>query len=252
LQGRDIDLVHYPADSMSLLLNESAVQAMGFKNPVGQIINHDWRVVGVVKNFILQSPYDPVKPMIINGPGGHWFNMIHIKLNGSHTTSANIAGIEKIFKKYNPDYPFEYRFTDEQYAKKFSDDRTTGTLSLLFSGLTIFISCLGLFGLAAFMAEKRIKEIGVRKVLGASVASITGLLSADFVKLVIISIFIASPIAWLVMNKWLEGYDYHIISIPVWIFISAGGMALLIALITVSFQSIKAATANPVTSLRSE
>lgn len=177
--------------------------------------------------------------------------MIHIKLNGNHSTSANITVMEKIFKKYNPEYPFEYRFTDEEYAKKFNDDRTTGTLSLLFSGLTIFISCLGLFGLAAFMAEKRIKEIGVRKVLGASVASITGLLSADFVKLVIISIFIASPIAWLVMNKWLQGYDYHI-SIPFWIFIIAGSAALLIALVTVSFQSIKAASANPVTSLRSE
>ncbi len=251
LQGRDIDLVHYPGDSMSTLLNEAAVRVMGFKNPIGQIINQDQRVVGVVKNFILQSPYDPVKPMIINGPGSHWFNMIHIKLNGSHSTSTNIAGIEKIFKKYNPVYPFEYHFTDEEYAKKFSDDRTTATLSMLFSGLTIFISCLGLFGLAAFMAEKRIKEIGVRKVLGASVASITGLLSADFVKLVIISIFIASPIAWIVMNKWLQGYDYHD-SIPLWIFLSAGGMALLIALITVSFQSIKAATSNPVTSLRSE
>jgi ABC-type antimicrobial peptide transport system permease subunit len=251
LQGRDIDLVHYPADSMSTLLNESAVKVMGFKNPVGQVINQEWRVVGVVKNFILQSPYDPVKPMIINGPGGHWFNMIHIRLNGNNSTGTNIGGIEKIFKKYNPVYPFEYRFTDEDYAKKFNDDQTTGTLSLLFSGLTIFISCLGLFGLAAFMAEKRIKEIGVRKVLGASVASITGLLSADFVKLVIISIFIASPIAWLVMNKWLMGYDYHI-SIPFWIFISAGGMALLIAILTVSFQSIKAARANPVISLRSE
>ena len=174
LQGRDIDLVHYPADSMSILLNESAARVMGFKNPIGQIINQDQRVVGVVKNFILQSPYDPVKPMIINGPGSHWFNMIHIKLNGNHSISANIAEMEKIFKKYNPNYPFEYRFTDEEYAKKFNDDRTTATLSLLFSGLTIFISCLGLFGLAAFMAEKRIKEIGVRKVLGASVASITG------------------------------------------------------------------------------
>jgi putative ABC transport system permease protein len=251
LQGRDIDLIHYPADSMSCLLNESAAQTMGFKNPVGQMINHDWRVVGVVKNFILQSPYEPVKPMIINGPGGHWFNMIHIKMNGNHSTGSNLATMEKIFKKYNPNYPFEYHFTDEEYAKKFNDDRTTATLSLLFSGLTIFISCLGLFGLAAFMAEKRIKEIGVRKVLGASVASIAGLLSADFVKLVIISVFIASPIAWLVMNKWLHGYEYHI-PIPVWIFFVAGGAALAIALLTVSFQSIRAASANPVKSLRSE
>jgi putative ABC transport system permease protein len=251
LEGRDIDLIHYPGDSMSTLLNESAVQVMGFKNPVGQIINDNWRVVGVVKNFILQSPYEAVKPMIINGPGGHWFNMLHIKLNGNRLTGVNLVAMEKIFRKYNPNYPFEYRFTDEEYAKKFSDDRTTATLSLLFSGLTIFISCLGLFGLAAFMAEKRIKEIGVRKVLGASVASITGLLSADFIRLVIISFFIASPIAWLAMNKWLQGYDYHI-PMPVSTFFIAGGAAIAIAMLTVSFQSIRAANANPVTSLRSE
>jgi putative ABC transport system permease protein len=138
-EGRDIDLVHYPADSMSVLLNESAVSVMGFKNPLGQLVNHDWRVVGVVKNFILQSPYDPVKPMIIQGPGAPWFNMIHVKLNGTRSTTANLAGMEKILKKYNPDYPFDYHFTDEEYAKKFNDDQTTGTLSLLFSGLTIFI-----------------------------------------------------------------------------------------------------------------
>jgi len=172
-------------------------------------------------------------------------------MNGINTTITNLATIEKIFRKYNPNYPFEYHFTDEEYAKKFSDDRTSAALSLIFSGLTIFISCLGLFGLAAFMAEKRIREIGVRKVLGASVASITGLLSIDFIKLVIVSIFISTPIAWLAMNKWLQGYDYHI-AIPVWIFFLAGVLALAIALLTVSFQSIRAASANPVNSLRSE
>ena len=159
--------------------------------------------------------------------------------------------MEKVFKIYNPNYPFEFHFIDEQYAKKFSDDKTTATLSALFSGLTIFISCLGLFGLAAYMAEKRVKEIGVRKVLGASVAGIATLLSKDFIKLVIVAIFIASPIAWFTMNKWLAAFNYRI-QISWWIFGVAGLAAILIAVLTVSFQAIKAAVANPIVSLRSE
>jgi putative ABC transport system permease protein len=256
VQGRDMDLFKYPTDSTAVILNEASVKVMGFKNPIGMIIDHgawnsDWHVVGVVQDFILQSPYEPIKPLVIQGPRATWFNLIHIKLNTSRSISSNMAAMEKVFKTYNPNYPFEYHFIDEQYAQKFSDDNTTGTLSALFSGLTIFISCLGLFGLAAYMAEKRVKEIGVRKMLGASVAGIATLLSKDFVKLVIISIFIASPIAWLAMNKWLEGYNYHI-TISWWIFLAAGLVAILIAILTVSFQAIKAAVANPVTSLRSE
>ena len=256
LQGRDIDLKNYPTDSTAVILNEAAVKAMGFKNPIGQSIDHgawdaDWHVIGVVKDFILQSPYEPVKPMVIQGPKADWFNLLHVKLNNANTTAKNIAGMEKVFKQYNPNYPLEYHFIDEQYAKKFSDEQTTGTLSLLFAGLTIFISCLGLFGLAAYMAENRIKEIGVRKVLGASVASIATLLSKDFIRLVIISIVIASPIAWWSMSKWLAGYNYHI-DISWWIFLAAGFIAILIALFTVSFQAIKAAIANPVKSLRTE
>jgi putative ABC transport system permease protein len=256
LQGRDIDLKNYPTDSNAVILNESAVKAMGFKNPIGQIIDRgawgtDWHVIGVVKDFILQSPYEPIRPMIIQGPKANWFNLMHVKLNSANSTAKNIAGMEKIFKTYNPQYPFEYHFIDEQYAKKFSDEETTATLSAFFAGLTIFISCLGLFGLATYMAENRIKEIGVRKVLGASVAGITALLSKEFIKLVIISIVIASPIAWYAMNKWLASYNYHIGISPL-IFLVAGLMAILIALFTVSFQSIKAALANPVKSLRSE
>jgi putative ABC transport system permease protein len=159
--------------------------------------------------------------------------------------------MEKVFKQYNPDYPFEYNFIDEQYAKKFVDEQTTGVLTAFFAGLTIFISCLGLFGLASYMAENRIKEIGVRKVLGASVLNIAAMLSKDFVKLIAISILIASPIAWWSMNKWLGLYNYHI-DISVWIFIEAGLLSIVIALMTVSFQAFKAAVANPVKSLRSE
>jgi len=256
LQGRDIDMEKYPTDSTAAILNEAAVKAMGFKNPVGQVIDQEqgfagWHIIGVVKDFILQSPYESIQPMIIRGPAADWFNLIHIKLNGANSTAKNIAATEKLFKQYNPQYPFSYRFIDEQYAKKFSDEQTTGTLTAFFAGLTIFISCLGLFGLATYMAESRIKEIGVRKVLGASVANITTLLSKDFVKLVLIAIVIASPVAWWAMDKWLTGYDYHI-NISGWIFLAAGLIAIVIALFTVSFQAVKAAIANPVKSLRTE
>ena len=256
VQGRDIDIKTYPTDSTAVVLNETAVRVMGMKHPIGQVFNRGawdtvWHVVGVVKDFILQSPYDPIKPIIIQGPRASWFNLLHVRFNSANSTAQNLAGMEKVFKQYNPQYPFEYHFIDKQYEKKFSDEQTTATLTVFFAGLTIFISCLGLFGLATYMAENRIKEIGVRKVLGASVQSIATLLSKDFVKLVIISIVIASPVAWWAMNKWLEGYDYHI-KISWLIFIEAGLLAIVIALATVSFQAIKAAIANPVKSLRSE
>jgi len=256
LMGRDIDIKIFPTDSNAVVINEAAAKVMGFNNPTGQIINRgawdtEWHVIGVVKDFILQSPYEKIKPMIIQGPKANWFNLMHIKFNEAHSTLQNLAAMEKLFKEYNPEYPFEYHFINEDYAKKFSDEQTTGTLATLFAGLTIFISCLGLFGLTSYMAENRIKEIGVRKVLGASVASITALLSKDFVKLVFISLAIASPIAWWSMNKWLAGYNYHI-EISWWIFFVAGLIAIIIALATVSFQAIKAAMANPATSLRSE
>jgi putative ABC transport system permease protein len=255
LEGRDIDINNYPTDTTALLLNETAVKAMRLKNPVGQIIKDDdgifeWHVVGVVKNLILESPYEKINPMMIQGPL-RWFQVIHFKLNPAHSTVANLSKAEKIFKKYNPQYPFEYVFADESYAKKFDEEQRTGKLSALFAGLTIFISCLGLFGLATYMAENRIKEIGVRKVLGASVASITTLLSKDFLKLVIISFIIASPVAWWAMSKWLQTYSYRI-SIEWWVFAGTGLLCLLIAIATVSYQAIKAAVANPVKSLRTE
>jgi putative ABC transport system permease protein len=256
LQGRDIDFKNYPTDSTAVILNEAAVKVMRLKNPIGQVIDHgawdaDWHVIGVVKNFILQSPYEPIKPMVIQGPKANWFNVIHVKFNQAHSTAQSIADMEKVFKQYNSEYLFEYYFVDEKYAVKFSDEQTTATLTAFFAGLTIFISCLGLFGLATYMAENRIKEIGVRKVLGASVQSIATLLSKDFIKLVIISIVIASPVAWWAMSKWLSGYNYHI-NISWIIFFEAGLLAIVIALLTVSFQAIKAAVANPVKSLRTE
>jgi len=255
VQGRDFNLKEYPTDSSGVILNESAVKAMGFKQPLGQIVkdgdNQNYHVVGVIKDFILQSPYYPTKPMVIEGAKGTFFNVIHIKLNSKNPTDQNLKKAEAIFKKYNPEYPFEYHFVDEEYAKKFEDEKRTGTLAGLFAALTIFISCLGLFGLATYMAENRIKEIGVRKVLGASVAGITALLSKDFLKLVIVSFAISAPVAWWAMSSWLKDYPYHV-SIQWWVFIMAGLLSVAIALITVSFQAIKAAVANPVKSLRTE
>jgi putative ABC transport system permease protein len=253
IQGRDMDLINYPTDSTAMLLNESAAKAMGFKNPVGQVINDDgivYHVVGVIKDFVLGSPYEPTKPMIIEGSKSG-FNVITIKLAAGNSTPQNLKAIERLFRKYNPDYPFEYHFVDEDYARKFDNTQRIATLTGLFAGLTIFISCLGLFGLAAYMAENRIKEIGVRKVLGASVLNITTLLSKEFLSLVIISILIASPIAWYAMHLWLQGYSYRI-NMQWWVFVMAGMLSVIVSLITVSFQAIKAAIANPVKSLRAE
>jgi ABC-type antimicrobial peptide transport system permease subunit len=176
---------------------------------------------------------------------------MQIKLNGSDPTAKNLAKAKAVFTKYNPDYPFDPKFIDEEYARKFESEKTQGILAGLFAGLTIFISCLGLFGLATYMAENRIKEIGIRKVLGASVTGITTLLSKDFIKLVIISFFIAAPLAWWGMYSWLQGYTYRV-SIDWWVFALAGFLSVMIALLTVSYQSIKAAVANPVKSLKAE
>jgi ABC-type antimicrobial peptide transport system permease subunit len=253
VEGRDFNLKEYPTDSLGIILNQSAVKAMNFKEPIGQLVKDngkEWHVVGVIKDFILQSPYHPTVPMVIEGSKG-WFNVMHIKLNADIQTAQSLKKAEAIFKKYNPEYPFEYQFVDQEYAQKFEDEERTGTLAALFAGLTIFISCLGLFGLATYIAENRIKEIGVRKVLGASVVSLTTLLSKDFLKLVLISFVIAAGIAWYAMDSWLEQYPYHV-SIQWWVFALSGFIAVLITLLTVSYQAIRAALMNPVKSLRTE
>lgn len=253
--GRDIDPQQYPSDSTAILLNETAVKTMGLKDPIGQTVKSrdgSWRIAGVVKDFVPGLPFDHTYPLVIHGPGPeHWFGTLTFKLNPQHATGDNLETIGAILKKYNPDYPFEYYFTHSTYAMKFQEEKRTGTLAVVFAGLTIFISCLGLFALAAYMAETRIKEIGVRKVLGASVAGISTLLSKDFLKLVLLSFVIAAPVAWWAMHNWLQNYEYRV-SINWWVFALAGMLTLLIALMTVSYQAIKAALANPVKSLRNE
>ena len=253
IAGRDFDLSKYPTDSTAAIINESAVKLMNFEEPLGQLIKDggvEWHVVGVVKDFILDSPFQKIDPMVIGGAMfGH--NVIHIKFNKTESISESLAITEAIFRKYNPEYPFNYEFVDQEYAKKFNYEKQTGQMISLFTLLTIFISCLGLFGLASYMAENRIKEIGIRKVLGASIRSIATLLSKDFLKLVFISIVLAVPVSWYFMSKWLEDFAYRI-TISWWTFALAGILALAIALLTVSYQAIKAAIVNPVKSLRSE
>ncbi|SKB47917.1 ABC transporter permease [Dyadobacter psychrophilus] len=253
LQGRDMDLTKFPSDSAAMLLNETAVKAMGFKEPIGQLVKDgdtEYHVIGVVKDFVIGSPYDHFKPMIIEGAQSY-FNVINMKLSTGKSTTEQMKAIESIFRRYNPEYPFEYHFVDEDFARKFEDTQRIATLTGLFAGLTIFISCLGLFGLAAYMAENRVKEIGVRKVLGASVMSIATLLSGEFMILVGISIFIAIPTAWYVMNLWLSDFSYRI-GIQWWVFALAGVLAIVVSLLTVSYQAIKAALLDPMKSLRSE
>ncbi len=248
--GRDFSK-RFSTDSSGLILNEAAVKYMGLKNPVGETITWDkqYTVIGVTKDIVMASPYEPVKPTIfyINPEPG----FLNIKINPTASTGEALSRIENICKQYSPATPFEYKFADEEYATKFIDEERIGKLAGSFAILAIFISCLGLFGMASFVAEQHTKEIGVRKVLGASVFNVWRLLSKEFVMLVIISLLIATPAAYYFMHNWLQNYQYRT-EISWWVFAAAGVGALLITLLTVSFQAIKAAIANPVKSLRTE
>ena len=220
---------------------------------VGKIIqfnDKNYIVIGVVKDMIMENPYKPVTPTVFLYDR-NWANVITIAIKNDAPVKTALGKIEAVFKKYNPGAPFDYTFNDEDYAKKFAEEERIGKLATFFTVLAIFISCLGLFGLASFVAEQRKKEIGVRKVLGASTYRLWQMLSREFALLVIISCFIAIPLAWYYSYNWLNHYDYKT-SISAWVFVASGVGALIITLITVSFQSIKAALANPVRSLRSE
>lgn len=243
------------SDSLNVILNEAAVKRMRYKEALDQVITwHDnpqkVRVIGVVKDALMASPYLPAEPTIfIFVPD--WASTLTWRLTPTANTSSAIKKLTAIFNKYNPYYPFQYNFVDESYATKFNLEILVGKLAGLFAALAIFISCLGLFGLAAYMAEQRTKEIGIRKVLGASISQVWLLLSKEFILLVVISCAIASPVAFYFLHNWLQRYPYRI-GIGPSVFILAGVMAIGITIITISFQAIKAATANPVKSLRSE
>lgn len=252
IQGRDFSR-SFPTDTGAFIMNQSAVKMTGLKNPVGKIVK--WGgvphlVVGVVKDMVMESPYErPVASMFMMSPG--WVNFITVRVKPSMAMQDALKKIEPVFKKYNPGSPFDFKFNDDEYAHKFSDEQRIGNLATIFAVLAIFISCLGLFGLASFVAEQRIKEIGVRKVLGASVANLWRLLSTEFVVLVTISLLIAIPMAYYYMNNWLHRYEYRS-TITWWIFAASGIGAVAITLLTVSYHAIKAALANPVKNLRSE
>ena len=251
LQGRDLSR-NFATDSNAMLINAAALKSSGFKNPIGQRVTFDGRpytIVGVVNDMLANSPYEPIEPAIFMGYG--WMGEFTIRIKPGKPMHAALAAIETIFKKFNPASPFIYHFNDDEYAQKFAAETRIGNLAAVFAGLAIFISCLGLFGLASFVAEQRTKEIGVRKVLGAGVFSLWALLSKDFLRLVVLAMFISMPLVFLGMHRWLEQYAYRT-ALSWWIFASAGAGILLITLLTVSFQSLKAALMNPVRSLRTE
>ncbi len=252
IQGRDFS-AGFKTDSAAMILNEASVKYMNLKNPIGATVKFNgqsFKVIGVIKDMILESPYDPVRRTVwtMDANNVSWINL---KLNPNKSTSESIAKIETVFKKYIPAAPFEYKFADIEFEAKFAVETRIGQLSTFFAALAIFISCLGLFGLASFVAEQRTKEIGVRKVLGASVFKLWEMLSKDFIVLIMISLAIVIPTAYFFMQNWLLNYQYRT-EISAWVFIAVGFGALVITLLTVSFQSIKAAIANPVKSLRAE
>jgi ABC-type antimicrobial peptide transport system permease subunit len=255
-QGRDFSR-EFSTDTAAIVINEAAVKFMNLKNPLGTVVRRgddkngrNYVITGVIKNMLMESPYEPIRQAIYF-LGYENVNWMHFKLNPGKPVKASLAAIEAVFKKYIPAAPFNYQFADESFGEKFESEERVSKLTAIFAGLAIFISCLGLFGLASFVAEQKTKEIGIRKVVGASVFSLWKLLSKDFLVLVFISCFIAAPVAYYYMHSWLQNYKYRT-EITWYVFALAIGSAFLITLLTVSFQAIKAAMANPVKSLRTE
>jgi putative ABC transport system permease protein len=252
LSGRDFSK-NFPSDSSGFLINQSALKMIGYSDPIGKRLKFrgkEGKIIGVLKDFHFSSLHNQIKPLII--PFGENINygnaLIRIQAGKTKEALANLQGISK---KLNPNFQFSYTFSDEEYNKLYNNEQIVSKLSDAFAFLAIFISCLGLLGLAMFTAEQRLKEIGIRKVLGASVRSIFTLLSSEFLWLILISLIIASPIAWYAMNQWLQNFAYHT-SVQLWIFGLAGALIILITLATISLQALKAAIINPIKSLRSE
>jgi len=250
--GRDFSK-DFATDSVGYIINEAALKRIGYKDPIGQPITM-WgkkgKIIGVLKDFHFSSLHDPIRPLILRSREKTVDGNILLRIRGGKTRDA-LAGMESLCKRLNPAFPFTYYFADAEYQKLYQNEQVVTKLSDAFSFLAIFISCLGLLGLAMFTAEQRFKEIGIRKVLGASVRSLFGLLSQEFLVLVGIALVIALPIAWYAMKKWLTSFEYHA-PLQWWVFGVSGVLVILIALATVSFQAIKAALVNPIKSLRSE
>lgn len=240
-------------DSLNVIINETFARIIGKDNVVGTLLRRDtisYTIVGVVKDFVFGDMYGKSDPLIFMSYP-EYFGYMYIRLKEKANVERAVAKIETVVKSNNPGYPFNYIFVDDEFDKLFKSEILIGRLSRIFALLAIVITCLGLFGLAAYTAERRTKEIGVRKVLGASVTGIAGLLSKDFLKLVILSSLISFPVAWWWMHNWLQTFAYRV-QINWWVFIVAAVLAIFIALFTISFQAIKAALSNPVKSLRTE
>jgi hypothetical protein len=251
-EGQDYS-TDFGTDSTGFLLNETAVRKIGLLNPIGQTIswgNRPGKIIGVLQDFHFNSMHQTIDPLILRLDERWKWGTVLVRTKAGKTREA-IAGLQKICKSLNPDFPFTYQFSDEEYTKLYNNEQVVSKLANYFAFLAIFISCLGLFGLATFTAEQRTKEIGVRKVLGASVSHIVSQLSLSFLKPVAIALLIAFPVAWYAMNRWLQGFAYKI-DIAWWMFAIAGLLTIGIALLTVSYQSIKAALVNPVKSMRTE
>ncbi|MCF0069602.1 ABC transporter permease [Dyadobacter sp. CY261] len=248
-EGRDFSR-RFSTDSLGIVLNESAVKFMGIKNPVG--LNIQWNglqytVIGVIGDVITGSPFTPVRPTIYLLKQD-WADFIHIKLNRTINVRQALSALEPVFRKHNPGSPFEYKFADDEYDRKFRAEERIGQLASIFTTLAILISCLGLFGLVSFLGEQRRKEIGIRKVLGASVANVWGLLTRDFIALVAIASLLAVPVSYYTLSDWLQTYAYRT-ELSWWIFASGVAITLVITLLTVGFQAIKVALLNPIKSL---
>ncbi len=253
LAGRTFSEAYTIDERNAVVLNKAAANLLGFAgDPLGQLVPSvagDKSVIGLVENFHNRSLHAPIQPMVFQlSPGANWTGLVRLH---PERVSAGLAYLEKVWSRFVPDRPIEFHFVSDQIQRQYRSEQRLGYLFIIFATLAIFIACLGVFSLAGFMAEQRTKEIGIRKVLGASVPSIIGLLSKEFVQLVIVAMLIASPIAYFAMNRWLQDFAYRV-EIGWWVFALAGGVALLIALLTVSTQAVKAALANPVEALRYE
>ena len=252
LSGRDIDLKQYPNDTASCVINETAMHVVGFNQPVGKILregNHDYRIIGVVKDFVNVSAFQAVDPVIMKGSYNNHF--ISVRLNTSNSLQANLSKIAGVIKSGDINFANELKFADDDYANKTKGLLVTSRLTDIFAAIAIFISCLGLLGLVMFAAESRSKEMSIRKVFGARVSEIVFVLSKDFIRLVLISISIASPIGWLLMGSFLRPLYYRT-SLNIWIPAGAALLALLITAFTVGLQAVKTASVNPVKNLRAD
>jgi putative ABC transport system permease protein len=257
LQGRDFS-ENFKSDTSAIILNKTAVETLNLADPIGQTIQmwgSQWNIIGVMDDVLMGSSLTQIGPLVMT-MDPTWSSTITVRLpkhspGESSNLAASLKKVEDVFKKYNPDYPFEYRFADEEFEKKFTSMNMISDLASSFTVLAIFITCLGLFGMAAFSAEQRTKEIGIRKVMGASVTSLMILLTKDFSRLVIIAFVITAPIAWYATTDFLKQYPIRI-EVPLWVFPLAGVVALVLTILIVSTQALRAARVNPTNSLRSE